>query len=177
MIIRLRPDGEPPFAVRADVAPEIDGVALAGPVRVEIEVSRDGEVVRLDGTVAGTFRAECDRCLAPVDVAFRESFVTEVDLAAGRVSAVDIGVDEEVASIALLGGPEGAEEIDAADEIRMRVAQALPDRVLCREACLGLCPACGADRNRESCACAAGAIRPPGPFAGLARILEISDGR
>ncbi len=29
----------------------------------------------------------------------------------------------------------------------------IPMRPLCREACAGLCPQCGVDRNRESCDC------------------------
>ena len=36
----------------------------------------------------------------------------------------------------------------------------LPTHPLCREDCAGLCPRCGADRNRVACGCAAGETDP-----------------
>lgn len=36
----------------------------------------------------------------------------------------------------------------------------VPMRVLCREACAGLCPHCGIDRNRDSCDCQEPVVDP-----------------
>ena len=44
------------------------------------------------------------------------------------------------------GGGEG-------DDIREDIVINFPTRLLCSEACKGLCPSCGADLNNNSCDC------------------------
>jgi uncharacterized protein len=39
------------------------------------------------------------------------------------------------------------------DAVREQVLLALPGRTLCRQDCQGLCPQCGANRNRTNCGC------------------------
>ena len=56
-------------------------------------------------------------------------------------------------------------EIDLRSLLREVVALAIPVQPLCKDECLGLCPRCGADRNRETCDCEA--ERPASPFAAL----------
>ena len=43
--------------------------------------------------------------------------------------------------------------LDVSGWARDAVALALPDKILCRPDCAGLCPVCGKNRNRETCAC------------------------
>ena len=45
------------------------------------------------------------------------------------------------------------EEIDLEQPIRDLVVPDLPLVPLCDDACLGLCPSCGANRNEEPCHC------------------------
>jgi uncharacterized protein len=59
-------------------------------------------------------------------------------------------------------------EIELGGYLREVVALALPVQPLCREDCRGLCPRCGADRNRETCACEE--TKPSSPFAVLAAL-------
>lgn len=47
---------------------------------------------------------------------------------------------------------------------------ALPDKILCREDCAGLCPGCGADLNSETCTCG-----PPEPDTRWAALAELKD--
>ena len=44
-------------------------------------------------------------------------------------------------------------EIDISDDIREAIVINFPTRLLCSEACKGLCPSCGADLNNNSCDC------------------------
>jgi uncharacterized protein len=53
---------------------------------------------------------------------------------------------------------------------RDAVALALPEKILCREECAGLCPGCGADRNSETCQC--GPEEPDSRWAKLAELKE-----
>lgn len=43
--------------------------------------------------------------------------------------------------------------VDLAGLTREAVVLALPEKLLCREDCLGICPQCGNDRNLEECHC------------------------
>jgi uncharacterized protein len=51
---------------------------------------------------------------------------------------------------------ETAEFIDLTDDIREEVILDLPIKLLCQENCKGLCPNCGANRNKEKCQCKQG---------------------
>jgi uncharacterized protein len=55
---------------------------------------------------------------------------------------------EEVRSI----DPE-AMYIDITDDVRQSILLSIPLKLLCRDDCKGLCPACGADWNIEQCDC------------------------
>ena len=52
------------------------------------------------------------------------------------------------------------EEIDLTPLIQEQVMLALPTRPLCHENCRGLCPSCGVDLNKETCACSTSAADP-----------------
>jgi uncharacterized protein len=49
--------------------------------------------------------------------------------------------------------PLDGDEIDLEPMVRDALAPTIPSVPLCDDACLGLCPACGADRNVATCAC------------------------
>lgn len=46
------------------------------------------------------------------------------------------------------------ESIDLTNDIREDILLALPINLVCSSSCRGLCPCCGANLNKESCACA-----------------------
>jgi uncharacterized protein len=61
--------------------------------------------------------------------------------------------------------------VETNDILWEQVALELPRKVVCAEACRGVCSVCGKNRNREACSCAAGDA--PGPF----EILMILKGK
>jgi uncharacterized protein len=72
----------------------------------------------------------------------------------------DAGLDVRIASREYqASSPEGSDELTtpylAQDRLDLSawahdaVALALPDKILCRDGCAGLCPVCGKDLNRE----------------------------
>jgi uncharacterized protein len=54
----------------------------------------------------------------------------------------------------------------AAEQIQL----ALPLKPLCREGCAGLCPTCGANRNRIECGCRSTEVDPR-----LSALLDLRD--
>lgn len=137
---RLRLDGE--------VAPD-DALwhgldfGFAAPVRVSMEAQPAGRDVLVRGRIEGEIRRECRRCLEPLTVRLDEevslyfrSDVTEAD-----------AVEDEVYAL-----PERG-DLDLAPAVREQVVLAVPQFVLCREACRGLCPTCGSNHNEGDCGC------------------------
>lgn len=45
------------------------------------------------------------------------------------------------------------EEIEPDEDLREALMVEVPERLLCNDACQGLCPSCGADLNKQPCAC------------------------
>jgi uncharacterized protein len=78
----------------------------------------------------------CQRCLTDA--------VIERDLAAREYHASDPAADEELRSPYVAG-----DRLDLSAWARDALALALPDQILCRPDCAGLCAVCGRDLNVE----------------------------
>ena len=57
------------------------------------------------------------------------------------------------------------EIIDLTRSIREDIIFSLPQKILCKEDCRGLCPQCGQNMNEKSCGCRA--VHPENPFSAL----------
>jgi uncharacterized protein len=94
------------------------------------------------GQVQTAVVVECRRCLTEVTVpvtAPMELLFTEAEVP-----------DEPSVQVI----PRHAVEVDLTDVVREECILALPEFVLCREDCRGICPRCGADLNAGPCHCA-----------------------
>jgi len=127
-------------------------VSAAGPVRIEARAEKvaEGEYA-VDGTVQFAADFTCSRCLEPYPFANTSSFHVRFR---PRPAATPENEEVEITE---------AEELDVEfyieREVPLRhlaleqVQLSIPMKPLCDESCLGLCPNCGANRNRESCTC------------------------
>ena len=107
------------------------------PLTIDLRLESLSAAIVASGRVRGHWRAVCSRCLTPLEVDF--------DLPLREVFEED-PVEEETY-------PLRHEEIDLEQPIRDLVVPDLPLVPLCDEACLGLCPSCGANRNEAACDC------------------------
>jgi len=64
------------------------------------------------------------------------------------------------------------DQIDLGEVIREQLYLAMPMKPLCREDCLGLCPVCGSNKNRETCEC-----RPQWVDPRLEPLRKLREGR
>jgi uncharacterized protein len=160
---------DPGWAEVLESVPELRGPEAEVP-SVQGRVYRMGQDVYLEGVVTGALSLECSRCLVRYRSPLREPFRLVLEPAGARVPPEP----EAARDLARLGMCLGDElemgwfqgpEIDLRSLLREVVALAVPVQPLCREDCRGLCPRCGADRNRETCECEA--ERPASPFAAL----------
>lgn len=129
---------------RVRLAGPIDGARVVGaavPDRSDVDIDAwlewvsDG--VLATGTVSAPYEAECRRCLSAVrgraTTRFQELF--EPRAQEGETY------------------PLRHDRIDLAPLAREALLLELPLAPLCRPACAGLCPACGADLNAGPCGC------------------------
>ncbi len=149
-------------AAAADEAP----IAL----RFELRAHRMGEGVYLEGEGTGDFELGCSRCLARYRHALQEPFRLVLEPAGSRQPSEPEGAaalerDGLYLSDELETGWYRGDPIELDEFLREVMALALPAKPLCQEACLGLCPQCGVDRNASACECER--ARPDSPFAAL----------
>jgi uncharacterized protein len=139
-----------PVETRGVLAPDdpvVQGTeaVLAQPVRVtgRLQLAGAGRFY-WRGSLETVVAAECRRCLASV----RVPLTIEIGaLFSQEPGAVD---DPETYPVA-----RDAVAIDVRPAVREELILALPQYVLCREDCRGLCPRCGKDLNAGPCGCAA----------------------
>lgn len=95
-----------------------------------------------------TVELECDRCLE----AYQDNLAVDVPMiyVLGRSLHSDDVDDPNYVEV-----PAGTIDLDITDDVRDQLIISLPEKRLCTDGCLGLCPLCGANRNSEVCRCAA----------------------
>ena len=92
---------------------------------------------------------ECDRCLEPtalpIDSDFELFYQPVEEGHGGEERVLDDGE-------APMGFYEG-EGLELNDVLREFILLALPMQRLCKEDCVGICPVCGQNRNKQDCQC------------------------
>jgi uncharacterized protein len=146
---------------RVDLTEALQGrhdVVQAGAAEAELEAVSGGDAVVVHGTVTVDIEQRCSRCLDPVKqllrVPFQESFT---------LSARAAEQDEELNLVQ-------EEKVELDSYVEEAVQLGIPYIPLCDDACQGLCPVCGKNRNTENCSCKQEKIDPR--LAGLADFFK-----
>lgn len=139
------PPGPQTFEHQCPAADYLDNVeTFPGDISIRATILIEGNslLLELQAEFQGRFR--CDRCgqafLREQRCGENFPFVFEETSAPSK--------ERDVAVI-----PKGTIVLDISQEIRDLVLLGLPYRLLCKEDCLGLCPQCGADLNKQQCKC------------------------
>lgn len=135
---------------------EDEAYRVESPVALAFDIFKDGHQFRLVGSVKGTLRLACGRCLEefsfPVNASFDVLYLPHSENAGEGEVAIE---DEDLATAYYQD-----DQIDLGHLVREQFYLALPMKPLCQEACRGLCPHCGTNLNTGSCACAAEWVDP-----------------
>ena len=132
-----------PGAIR-DVVLDIDAASLdaeherlVGDIHIELRLTALNDGIDVDGAVSADWVTVCRRCLTDV-------------------SGTAVGAVDELYQIEPLDPDAYLIEdgqLDLAPLVRETVLLELESERVCREACAGLCPVCGVDRNTTECSC------------------------
>ena len=137
--LRLRSGDQARERVEIDLEP----LLLAGqtyeprptPAPAELTVTRASSGTVLELALDVTLAGPCFRCLAdaelPLSLRLREYQATKPEGDEDRTEYLE------------------DDRLDLSAWARDAIALALPDQILCREDCAGLCPVCGKDLNAE----------------------------
>jgi len=129
-----------------------DEIAGVGPATIDAHAEQGDRAgtYRVDGTVSFTADYQCARCLEPYPIAntsaFHLTFAPRPE-ASEEDEEIEVGPDE--LDVEFYSERSVPLKQLAAEQIQLSV----PMKPLCDESCLGLCPQCGANRNREACSC------------------------
>lgn len=105
--------------------------------------------IRVSGKLSVSVDGTCDRCLGAASFSIDKDFdlvYVPSDQASGA------GAEEIHGAAIEIGFYEG-DGLELNDVLREIVLLALPMRLVCSEACKGICPVCGQDRNVRECEC------------------------
>ena len=127
-----------------DVLPEDAVFHLNGPLRVRLDAQQAGHDVLVRGSIEGEAELACRRCLAAVHAPINEEVAL---LFREGVSPVE-AEDAEIYPL-----PAKGNELDLTGALREHLVLAVPEFAICRDACKGLCPTCGANLNETTCSC------------------------
>ncbi len=143
-------------------------VTLRRPVRIALQAYRLGRRLFLRGEVRGEVELVCGCCLEPYGHEIREPLqllLEPAPLHAGLEEGT-LEFDPEDPEFARYAG----QSIELEPVVLELLALGWPVQPRCNESCLGLCPVCGSNRNRDACSCDESV--PARPFAALAQLLR-----
>jgi uncharacterized protein len=122
---------------------------VIAPVSLAFDIFKDKDQFRLVGGVETTLELTCSRCLDP----FAWPVAATFDLRYHPQTAAREGeqaIEEDDLTTAFYED----DTIDLGHLMHEQFLLAMPMKPLCSDACHGLCPMCGTNRNRATCDCA-----------------------
>ncbi len=127
----------------------VDPLRVVGPVSLAFDIYKDKEEFHLVGTLRGTIELPCSRCLEPFDWAVDTTFDLRYQPRSSNTGEGEREIEADDLSTAFYED----DRIDLGQLMREQFYLAMPMKPLCREACEGLCPECGTNRNTNTCDC------------------------
>ncbi len=131
------------------------------PLKIEAVAELLGSEMRIQGHLGTRLETACDRCLGTVVIPVERDF----DLFYRPVGSIARGEEIEIPADELEVGFFSGNGVELGDVVTEQVILSVPMKVICRPACLGLCPVCRANRNLAPCDCPL--PQAESPFASL----------
>jgi uncharacterized protein len=138
--VKLRPGEQYRDAKEVELSPiELGGqryLPVPATVEAELTLSRASTGTVFELRFPARVHGPCVRCLTDA--------VVELPISAREYQAASANADEELRTPYVVEN-----QLRLSDWAHDALVLALPDKILCRADCAGLCPVCGRDLNRE----------------------------
>jgi uncharacterized protein len=135
-------------------------------VDADLLLTVEGGDLWIEGSFEAQGESVCDRCSDPVTLRLGKAFQTILTpKSRDRAPVASVELHEEDLDVGYYDGTG----IETNDILWEQVALELPLKVVCTEACRGVCPVCGKNRNLEECSCVVGEAK--GPFEILKNLI------
>lgn len=131
-------------------------IGLDAPLETHITIYKAGDKYVLEGRVSGGLQVICDRCLDTYHLDLESVFRLFLALPLVDTEPTEIELAAEDMALDFITG----DEIDVEEIIREQIYLSLPMKFLCDENCMGICPGCGVNLNKETCQCRQEAVNP-----------------
>jgi DUF177 domain-containing protein len=127
-------------------------VRVEDPVCFKLRLQKTGQIVEVDGQMQTRVGLVCGRCLQPFETDIQSDFAltfTPKVVQQEPTAAEDVELDAD--ELGLIYYTD--ETLELLQPLQEQIIMALPISPVCDPDCLGLCPECGCDLNKEHCAC------------------------
>lgn len=126
-------------------------------LQASLDVNRLDRNVMIEGEINIELNPTCDRCLesfasplqVPIHMALAPLYASAKDREKSRASHDERELSKEDLDFSFYEN----DEINLEPILREALVLSLPQRALCSEQCLGLCPQCGTNQNTGHCQC------------------------
>lgn len=128
----------------------------SGHLRAHVDVDNES-TVHVKGHLDVRLGVECGRCLEPITLPLEQNLdLFFLPHRPGQEQEDEVELSERELVVAYYQG----DRLDLGDVLREQLILSVPMKRLCQEGCQGLCPSCGANRNRTRCECVVEAVDP-----------------
>lgn len=133
----------------------LDEVKCLGPMHVSVRVENTRESMRVSGTLAASVELVCTRCLEPFTYQVESHFDEDFYPTGGEQHSMWLEQQKEPGShpLGLDDNFYSGNLLDVSQVVRDSFLMAIPLKPICESGCLGICPVCGVNRNKQKCQC------------------------
>ncbi len=168
MLIKLKDIPEEGLHLRYKESPEL--LSVSGYVNKDVEIyahiSKDADVVFINGSIEAELTMECSRCLKFFTNTINPNFSV-------NYMPVPEGSDEDELELNKADMEIGfykGDTFELDDLIKEQIVLSVPMQPLCSLSCKGICQVCGQNLNIKKCNCGQENIKPQ--FAALKNLLK-----
>lgn len=128
-----------------------NGATFVWPARFHLRFQKTGQLVQLEGHLAATILLQCGRCLQDFNQPVNENFaLTFAPLPPEHADIEEVELEADELNLVVYED----EVLDLSSVLLEQLIMAVPISPVCSSNCLGLCPECGIDLNKQQCSCA-----------------------
>ncbi|MBN2219260.1 MAG: DUF177 domain-containing protein [Kosmotogaceae bacterium] len=121
-----------------------DEIKLLSSVDVHVELYKDKDSIIVTGSVRTVVEDKCARCLKEVSIPI-EGTIEATYANQDSLPLIEEGAGDDLENLLPLEG----DLLDLSDRVIEAIIVEVPQKVLCKKDCAGLCPFCGANLNEE----------------------------